>query len=101
MTQIEVSQDVVAGSALIGGNNNPFGISLIVLLALIMIAAWVILAGSRFIQGGAVERPERVPQLYGYTACLIGLVWALVSLCSIVSNAISLTDPVVNRAEWE
>ena len=68
-----------------------FGFSATV--AVILIAAWIILAGSRFIQGGVVERPERVPQLYGYTACLIALVWALVSVTSIIENAVSLSAP--------
>ena len=40
-----------------------------------------------------MERPERVPQLYGYTVCLIALMWALISLTSIVENALSLSAP--------
>lgn len=70
-----------------------FGFVFAVIPAVILIAAWVILAGSRFIQGGVVERPERVPQLYGYTVCLIALIWALISVISIVGNALSLSAP--------
>ena len=62
-----------------------------IIAGVILVAAWVILAGSRFIQGGVVERPERVPQLYGYTVCLIALMWALTSVLSIVGNALSLS----------
>jgi hypothetical protein len=61
--------------------------------ALVLIAAWVILAASRFVQGGVVERPERVPQLYGYTVCLIALIWGLTSVVSIVDDALSLSAP--------
>jgi hypothetical protein len=39
--------------------DNPFRGAMVFILALIVIAAWVILAASRFIQGGIVERPER------------------------------------------
>jgi hypothetical protein len=62
-------------------------------LGVAIIAAWVILASSRFIQGGAVERPERVPQLYGYTICLIALFWALTSAVHVVESSLTLSNP--------
>ncbi len=64
------------------------------LVGIVVIAAWVILASSRFVQGGVVERPERVPQLYGYTVCLIALVWALTSVVSIVDATLTLSAPL-------
>ena len=63
-------------------------------VGIMLIAAWVILASSRFVQGGVVERPERVPQLYGYTVCLIALIWALVSAMSIMDAALTLNAPL-------
>jgi hypothetical protein len=63
------------------------------IIGVTLIAAWVILAGSRFVQGGIVERSERVPQLYGYTVCLIALIWALTSVVAIVENTLSLSAP--------
>ena len=75
-----------------GPGDGPFGFFFIVLIAVVLIAAWVILAGSRFVQGGIVERADRVPQLYGYTVCLIGLVWTL-------SSALNLVDLLMERAE--
>ena len=45
-----------------------------------------------------MERPERVPQLYGYTVCLIALIWGLVSVVSIVENGLSLSAPEMRRA---
>jgi hypothetical protein len=59
-----------------------------------IIAAWVILASSRFVQGGVVERPERVPQLYGYTVCLVTLIWAITSVVSIVDASLTLNAPL-------
>ena len=58
-----------------------------------LIAAWVILASSRFVQGGVMERPERVPQLYGYTVCLVSLIWALASVTTIVGSLLTLSAP--------
>ena len=81
-----------------------FGLVFAIVAGLVLVAAWVILAGSRFIQGGSVERPERVPQLYGYTVCLIALIWVLASVKSIVENTISLSAPELrgsNEYMWE
>ena len=80
------------------GGPEPFGMFFTALIAIILIAAWVILAGSRFVQGGVVERSDRVPQLYGYTMCLIGLLWALTSAVSIVENAMTMTAPELRGA---
>jgi hypothetical protein len=75
------------------GSGDPLGVIFAVVVAIVLIAAWVILAASRFVQGGVVEHPERVPQLYGYTACLIGLVWALTSAVAVIDNALTLSAP--------
>jgi hypothetical protein len=77
----------------IGGPGSTFGFLFFAIVAIILMASWVILAASRFIQGGVVERPERVPQLYGYTVCLIALVVGLASLLSVVEAGLSLADP--------
>lgn len=42
----------------------PFGLLFSVVTAVVLLVAWVILAASRLVQRGVVERPERVPQLY-------------------------------------
>lgn len=65
--------------------------------AVVLLAAWAMLAGGRFVQGGVVERPERVPQLYGYTACLVGLLWALASMVGLVESAQALAAPAYHR----
>ena len=62
-------------------------------LGVVLIALWVLFASSRFVQGGVVERPERVPQLYGYTVCLVSLFWAIVSGIAIVGSLLTLSDP--------
>jgi hypothetical protein len=82
-------------SSSFGGPDGPFGFFFAIILAVVLIAAWVILAASRFVQGGVVERPERVPQLYGYTACLIGLIWALASGVALVEHFLERTDPAL------
>ena len=75
------------------GVPGPFGFAITTVAVVVLIATWVILAGSRFVQGGVVERPDRVPQLYGYTACLVGLLWALGSIVGLVESAQALAAP--------
>jgi hypothetical protein len=79
----------------------PFDVIFAAVAAIVLIGAWIILASSRFLQGGVVERPERVPQLYGYTMCLIGLLWALSSVIGLVGSIQDLAAPAYhNRNEF-
>lgn len=77
------------------GFGGPFGFVFVIILAFVLVAAWVILAASRFVQGGVVERPERVPQLYGYTACLVGLIWTLGSAVTLVQRVLERSEPAL------
>ena len=83
------------------GDSSPFGLIGYVILLLLVIGVWVVLAGSRFVQGGVVEHPQRVPQLYGYTACLIALIVGLASLKSLAESGLTLSDPTHASAPWE
>lgn len=40
-----------------------------------------------------MERPERVPQLYGYTVCLVSLFWAIASVIAIVGSLLTMSAP--------
>lgn len=54
---------------------------------LIGIGLWLLLVRSSLVRGGSMERPERVPQLYGYTVCLVAIVVMLASVSNIVEQA--------------
>jgi hypothetical protein len=70
-------------------------------LVLVAVATWIILAASRFVHGGAVERPERVAQLYGYTVCLIAVVMALTSILGIVEASFDRAAPeLAETGDW-
>jgi hypothetical protein len=88
----------------VASDGGPLGMFLAMIVALVLVASWVILAASRFVQGGVVERPERVPQLYGYTVCLVALIWGLTSLVSVVDDVLSLSAPEMRGYQdygWE
>ncbi len=84
----------------VGSNFFPgqAGFAFAAIAAILLIGAWIILAGSRFVHGGVVERSDRIPQLYGYTVCLIALIWALISVIAIVENVLTLSAPELRGA---
>jgi hypothetical protein len=42
---------------------------------------------------GHVDRANRVPQLYGYTVCLVALITMLITLPGVVDNLFTLSNP--------
>lgn len=83
-----------------GGPDGTIEFLVIAIAGIILVLSWVVLAGSRFVQGGVVERPERVPQLYGYTMCLVAVLVSLASLISVVEHALTLADPAQASSDW-
>lgn len=63
---------------------------------------WLLLARSSLVRGGSMERPERVPQLYGYTVCLVAIVVMLTSVSNIVKQSFAIADPITseNQFSW-
>lgn len=81
--------------------SSPFGIFAFLLIVVVGVATWVLLAASRFVHGGAVERPERVAQLYGYTVCLIAVVMGITSILGIVEASFDTAAPhLAETGEW-
>jgi hypothetical protein len=59
----------------------------------LVIVVWgvaVIIIGAK---GGHVDRANRVPQLYGYTVCLVALITMLITLPGLVDNFFTLSNP--------
>lgn len=80
---------------------SPVGMFVLWVIAVFGIGTWVILASSRFVHGGAVERPERVAQLYGYSVCLIAIVMGITSVLSIVEAAFNRASPhLAETTDW-
>lgn len=77
----------------VGGPDTTFSFVAFAFAAILLVASWIILAASRLIQGGVMERPERVPQLYGYSVCLVAMIAGVASLLSLVENTLKLSNP--------
>lgn len=43
---------------------------------------------------GSIEKPNRIPQIYGYTVCLIAVVAFLISINGIVDASFKLANPL-------
>ncbi|MGH7713459.1 MAG: hypothetical protein ACREOG_19385, partial [Gemmatimonadaceae bacterium] len=86
----------VTGGAPFGGLP-PVVIALAILLGLlILLPAWLVLARSRFLSGESdvATTVHRIPQLYGYSVCLIAIITALLSVSSLIDNVFRLRDPL-------
>lgn len=44
-----------------------------------------------------MDQPRWIPQLYGYTVCLIAVITILISLNSIVNNVFEFAEPEMSR----
>lgn len=74
-----------------------------ILLGLLPVTVtWFLLARSRFLSGDPemTPTPNRLPQLYGYTVCLVAIVVALVSVSSIIGHMFRLREPLQATERW-
>ncbi len=69
-------------------------------LALLLLA-WIAAALTLTLRNGAMERPSRVAQLYGYTVCLIALITVLVTLPNLIETVFRLSDPLQADSQFE
>lgn len=61
---------------------------------ILLTLAWGITAVTLALRNGAMERPSRVAQLYGYTVCLVALVTLLFTVPNLIENGFRLSDPL-------
>ena|SRR6185437_8771917 len=69
---------------------------LVALLIVVVVAAWLLVARTAFIQAEAEEdmdRPSRVGQLYGYTVCLVAVLIAVFTIGSLINDVVTLVSP--------
>lgn len=86
-----------SGDFLAGPGTGPLFFLFSLVPLVVLIAVWVLLARTAFIQGEDVERPTRVAQLYGYAVCLIAIVVFLTSMTSLIDNSFTLANPLQSR----
>src|SRR5918998_6409027 len=70
------------------------------LLTMLLVLAWVVTATILALRNGAMERPSRVAQLYGYTVCLIALVTLLITVPNLIDTFFRLSDPLRAQSQY-
>src|SRR5437868_9075199 len=66
----------------------------VVLLPVVILIIWFVVATAASVKGDQMEAPNRMAQMYGYTACLICFITALFSFGGIVSAAFDRAHPL-------
>src|SRR5437868_10279735 len=51
--------------------------------------------------GGPMDKPNRVPQLYGYTVCLVAVITFLISINGVVGAAFDFQRPLQGEGWYE
>ncbi len=64
---------------------------------LLLILGWYITGSILVLRETSVEKPNRIPQFYGYTVCLISLVIGLVSISGLIDSAFERMNPMQNE----
>jgi hypothetical protein len=70
----------------------------VLVLVMVVWGIAVIIIGYK---GGHLDRPNRVPQLYGYTVCLVALIVALLTIPPLVDNFFTLGNPAHGDTRFE
>ncbi|HTO72822.1 MAG TPA: hypothetical protein VMJ30_03335 [Gemmatimonadales bacterium] len=60
----------------------------------VLLILWLLVAGTLTLREPAVEKPNRVAQLYGYTVCLIALILGLMSVSGLMDAAFERANPL-------
>lgn len=61
---------------------------------LVPLLLWCLIGGIMLFRGNFMDRPNRVPQFYGYTVCIIALIVGLASLSSLIDSAFERAYPL-------
>jgi hypothetical protein len=72
------------------------GIVFVVLLLL----AWLFMAANLALRGDTVEKPNRIPQFYGFTVCLLAIVVGLITISSIIGAMFDRANPLDSTSSF-
>jgi hypothetical protein len=63
-------------------------------LSSILLAVWYVTGTVLVFRESSVDKPNRVPHLYGYTVCLVALLISLMSVASLLDNGFKRAYPL-------
>ena len=71
-----------------------------VLSGILLLLAWLLLAGTHALRGDTVEKPNRMGQFYGFTVCLLAIVVGLITISSIIGALFDRANPLDSNAPF-
>ncbi len=77
----------------ISGGPSPFGV-IATLLLILLVVLWFIIASAAALRGDSVDKPSRMPQMYGYTVCIIAVILILTTTSSLIDAAFDRAHPL-------
>ena len=82
----------------VSGTDGPF--ALVAVAWTLLFLVWFIPGSIMVLRETSVDKPNRIPQFYGYTVCLISLVIGLVSISSLIDSVFARMNPLQTGAPW-
>ena len=67
---------------------------------ILLFLAWFIAGSIMVLRETSVDKPNRIPQFYGYTVCLIALVIGLVSIASLIDSVFARMNPLHSESSY-
>jgi hypothetical protein len=77
----------------IAGGPSAFGV-IGTLLLILLVVLWFIIASAAALRGDSVDKPNRMPQMYGYTVCIIAVILILTTTSSLIDAAFDRAHPL-------
>ena len=63
-------------------------------------AGWLFMAATLVFRGNDVDKPNRMAQFYGYSVCLLAIIFALFSTTSIIDTAFERANPLQSEERF-
>jgi hypothetical protein len=77
-----------------GMSSSSMSLILALVFSVLLLGVWYITGSILVLRERSVEKPNRVPQLYGYTVCLVALLLGLMSAGSLLDSAFERAYPL-------
>src|SRR6185312_574670 len=68
------------------------------LFVALLLLSWLFGSFTLALRGDTVEKPNRIPQFYGFTVCLLAIVVGLITISSIIGTMFDRANPIQSNS---
>lgn len=65
-----------------------------IIAAVLLVLSWLFASATLALRGDNVEKPNRIPQFYGFTVCLLAIIVGLTTISSIIGTLFDRANPL-------